>query len=103
MEYGQDILRLSVFVERGESMLAQDVQGFQLEAETLMYVKRVELGDKKYEDLARKSLEKYEPLAKLYRSLVVAKGYSGIVEYMLDGDRLIRYRDAAKKALDEAK
>lgn len=79
------------------------VQGFQLEAETLMYVKRVELGDKKYEDLARKSLEKYEPLAKLYRSLVVAKGYSGIVEYMLDGDRLIRYRDAAKKALDEAK
>lgn len=79
------------------------VEGFRLEAETLVYAKRAEDGDPAYRRKALDSLSAYDGLAEEYRDLVVAKGYSGIVEYMLDGDRLIRYRDAVAKALSEVK
>ena len=75
------------------------VEGFRLEAETLMYAKRAEAGNPGYLEKAKKSLEKYDDLASRYKDIAAHKGYSGIVEYMLDGDRLIRYKHGVEKAL----
>lgn len=78
------------------------VEGFKLEAETLMYSKMVELGNEDYRAKAMSTLDKYDDLAKEYKNTVAHKGYSGIVEYILDGDRLLRYKKAVIDALGEA-
>lgn len=85
------------FLEKGFVLY---VEGFRLETSTLFYAKRIEEGDASYLDKVKATLKEYDALADSYRNLVVAKGYSGIVEYMLDGDRLVRYKEAVIKALN---
>ncbi|MBR1918951.1 MAG: hypothetical protein IJ831_04940 [Spirochaetales bacterium] len=76
------------------------LRGFELEARTMVYTKRAELDrDREFIRKAESTLSEYEPLAKEYRDLVVNRGYSHIIEYMSDGDRLIRYRDSVEAAL----
>lgn len=76
------------------------VEGFQIECRTTVYTKRAELtGDPAYLRLARDSLDGYEALADKYRGLVRAKGYSHLVEYLLDGDRLIRFKASVEQVL----
>lgn len=76
------------------------VQGFQLEAQTMLYTKRAELTkDQEFVKKAQETLASYLPLSEKYKEMVSRKGYSHIVEYMLDGDRLLRYKKTVEEAL----
>lgn len=77
------------------------IEGFQIEYRTTVYTKRAELSKNKADiQQARESLAGYEELAEKYRGLVRGKGYSHLVEYMLDGDRLIRFKASVLQVLN---
>ena len=77
------------------------IEGFQIECRTTVYTKRAELSKNKADiQQARESLAGYEELAEKYRGLVRGKGYSHLVEYMLDGDRLIRFKASVLQVLN---
>ena len=76
------------------------IEGFRLELISTVYAKRAEISrDPADVQKARETLAGYEELAERYDSLVRRKGYSHVVEYMLDGDRLIRFKADVERAL----
>ena len=77
------------------------IEGFQIELTSTVYTRRAELsGDPVDIGRARETLEGYEELAKKYAKLVREKGYSHVVEYMLDGDRLLLFKASVERTLD---
>ncbi|WP_368182099.1 hypothetical protein [Anaerotruncus rubiinfantis] len=77
------------------------VEGFQLECATTVYTKRAEQTRlPEHVEQARKSLAGYEELAERCRALTVGKDYSHVVCYMLDGQRLLRFKADVQKVLD---
>ena len=77
------------------------IEGFRLELISTVYTKKAEISqDPGDVQKARETLAGYEELASRYDSLVRNKGYSHVVEYMLDGDRLIRFKADVSRVLD---
>ena len=78
------------------------IEGFRMELISTVYTKRAEQS-KEAEDIARAwaTLEGYEELARVYDELVKGKDYSHIVRYMLDGDRLIRFKADVQRVLGQ--
>lgn len=76
------------------------IEGFRMECRTTFYTKLAE-ETKDPDDIqrAQESLSDYESLAESYRTLVRGKGYCHLVEYMLDGDRLLRFKASVQEVL----
>ena len=89
------------FLEKG---LVLYTQGFELEARTALYVKRVEVfGDQSYVQKAKDTFDEYEILARKYDLLVKGRKYNHLILYMLDGDRLRRFKDSCNETLNSLK
>lgn len=78
------------------------IEGFQIELISTVYTRRAELsGDHGDIERARETLAGYEELAAKYARLAREKGYSHVVEYMLDGDRLLLFKASVERTLDK--
>ena len=77
------------------------VEGFRLQLITTVYTKRTETeGDLEAAAAARESLRDYGSLANRYDALVRNRGYSHVAEYMLDGERLRRFKKDVERVLN---
>ncbi len=71
---------------------------FRAQIITAMYIRRAET-DVDFIEKALSSLSVYEDLAKRLGDLVIGKGYSNNVEYVLDRNRVIRFRDDCRSVI----
>lgn len=98
--------RFSDRIENYLSFLAVGVvlyaRGFELELRTAMYMKRLEaMQDRSAADAVRSTLAEYGPLADEYDACVLDREYPHQILYMLDGDRLRRFKGSVERKLQE--
>jgi len=78
-----------------------NIEGFQIEAKTTVLTKRAEQTKlPEHIEQAKASLEGYEELARRCNALTYKKGYSHLVNYLLDGERLLRFKAEVLHVLD---
>jgi len=77
------------------------IEGFQIEAKTTVLTKRAEQTKlPEHIEQAKASLVGYEELARRCNALTYKKGYSHLVNYLLDGERLLRFKAEVLHVLD---
>lgn len=75
---------------------------FRAQLITAAYIRRIEVfGDMDYVEKAKDSLQCFDSLAARLSALVDGKHYTNNVEYVLDKERIIRYRIDCEKTIDE--
>lgn len=75
---------------------------FRQQITTAAYLKRVEkTGEEEAEKKVRESLRTCDEIAERLRNLVCGKGYSNNVEYVLDPDRVFRFKESCKQVLED--
>ena len=79
----------------------QYAKAFELECRTAVYTRRAELSrDPAHIQAARDTLAEYDDLAATFNAIGKHTGYSHIIEYMFDGDRLLRFKADVARTLD---